>query len=1014
MININVRGLIKNYSRKFFLVAFLLSVFVGAFSQGFIGGKVIDKTGLALPGVTVIIKGSTVGTATDFDGNFKLQVAQELPVTLSVSFMGFKTQEIDLYELVENFTVTLIEDFALLDEIVVTGVAEGTSRKKLAFALTKIDDELIKKVPATDASTALRGKVAGLRVNQSGGNAGATVYLRGAKSIEGNIEPLIVVDGFVTGLKLSDISPNDIESIEVVKGAAASALYGTRGEGGIIQILTKKGNKHKRIDVNIDNEVGISNVLLLPTITKLHHYKVNPDGSFYLENGARVIDFKDNGFSVNLHPYKDYVDNVDNILSDNLYYNNSVSVSANEDKFLTYLSFQNQFKGGISDAVDADTKQSALFNFSYKASSKVTADVTAQYSYANNPSKAVDMRADGILYSALLMEPHVNLAEKDANGNYLYEPSGSELLGQKWNNPLYRLSYQEFSYVTENLLLGGKLKYSISKNWSAEAGASLQNRYYNAEEYYPIGFKTVAPNVALNNGNYARSTIEESTKNGQLQLNYNKKYGPLEYGGSAKFVYEASQLTGFSASGRNLTAPVKSLDVTEASTREISSNWAKTVNYGYFLNAKVAWREKLFLDVLGRIDQSSRFGKDESTAFFPRVSFAYRLTEDVKLGPVDELKLRLAYGQAGSLPPFGAKESRVSIAGSGGVSFIQNDNTNLKRAITEETEVGFDAILYKFLNIQFNYAFSNSTNDFVSVPAFSPLNGSANIYDNLGSVKSNSVEAEINGRVINKKNFKWSPSLTFSRVRSTITSLGGVPEFTLNGFRKAEGASTTSIYGYSIFTNLSQLERDNQGFVTNAGDGTSKISDYVVNELGIVVEKSKLGTKDEEPVFYKNEASGNSKIIGEANPDFIVGLGNTFEFGRFTLYGVFDWQQGGEKFNETNQYLSFRYRSHFSEVSAEAGKPLNFTTLVFNASQVTDYWIENTTYVALRELSLSYKIPTEQLKLNNWISNANFSLIGRNLFIFTKYTGTNVDSIEQDGFNYPTYRIISGKLSFNF
>lgn len=994
------------------LILFLFSFSITA--QNEINGNVTDIDNLPLPGVSIIVKSTDKGTVTDFDGNFSFTTEESLPLTLSISFLGFKTQEIDIYEIGEPINVVLLESLNLLNEVIVTGVSEGTSRKKLSFALTKVSDDLIKTVPATDASLSLRGKVAGLRIDQSGGNSGATVYLRGAKSISGNIEPLIVVDGFVTGLKLSDISPNDIESIEVVKGAAASALYGTRGEGGIIQILTKKGNKRKRIDINVDNEVGFSNVLLLPPLSNQHHFKVNTDGSFLLVDNQRVIDYKDNGFSVNLHPYKNYNDNVDNIINNNAYFTNSVSFSASEDKYLAYFSAQNQYKGGIAEAVGADTKQNLLFNLSYKATSKITADITAQYSNANTPSNAVANRIGGILYSTLLVEPHINLAERDEQGKYVFFPKGSDILGQQWDNPLYRLSTQEYSYVTENLLLGGKIKYNITNNWSVDASASLQNRNYNTEEYYPIGYKTISPDVELNNGNYALSTLKESTKNGQVQLNYNTIKGDFDWGFAAKYVYEGSQLTGFKASGRNLTAPVKSLDVTESSTRVISSSWAKTVNYGYFLNAKIGWREKLFLDVLGRVDQSSRFGVDASTAFFPRASLAYRLTKDIDLGPVNELKLRAAYGEAGSLPPFGAKESKVSISESGGVSYTQNDNTNLKRAITKETEVGIDAILFNYINVQLNYAFSNSINDFISVPAFAPIAGSANIYDNLGAVRSNSFEVEVNGMVIDKPNFKWASGLTFSRVRSKITSLGNIPEFTQGGYRKAVGASTTAIYGYSIFSDISQLTTNDQGYVTNTGDNTKRIDDYVVNEFGVLVERDALGTADESPVFYSNPATGNAKIIGEASPDFIVGFTNTFNIGAFTIYGVLDWQQGGEKFNETAQYLAYVYRSKFTDQTALAGKPLNFTTSVFNASQVTDYWIENTTYLALRELSISYRVPTEKLGISKWLNNANISLIGRNLFILTNYKGVNVDGIGQDGFNYPTYRIISGKLTLNF
>lgn len=976
-------------------------------------GQVIDaNTKEPIEGATVRLEAVTHSVKTDRDGTFKFVTGQKLPFTLIISYLGYESKTLVADH--SPITIELLPQENQLDEVVVTGVSQGVTRKKLSFALTKVDNELINTVPALDASTSLRGKVAGLRIDQSGGNAGASVYLRGAKSVSGNVEPLIVIDGFVTGLRLNDLNPNDIESIEVVKGAAASALYGTRGEGGIIQVLTKSGRNKSRLSISLDNELGSSDILLLPPTTNLHHFKVNPDGSFLLVDGARVIDYQDNGYSVNLHPYKDFYDNTESLLGKTTYFTNSVSLATSGEKYNLYVSAQNQHKGGVSPAVGADKRQNLLLNVGYRPSSKISTELTAQYGYFDTPSEAVSSRSEGLLYSTLLVEPHINLSEKDSEGRYVYLPKGSELSGQQWTNPFYRLSNQDYAYITENLLLGGKLKYEIDEHFSAEGAVSLQTKHYNTEIYYPIGYQTITPDVELNNGNYALSTLRENTKNGQIQFNYNSSSGRLDWGLTAKYVYEAASETGFSGSGRNLTAPVKNLGVTEPSTRILSSSWQKTVNHGYFLNAKLGWADKFFVDALGRLDQSSRFGKDVGTAFFPRISAAYRLTEDLSLRPLTELKLRIAYGKAGSLPPFGAKDSRVTISNAGGVSYTQNDNTDLKRAITEETEVGFDGVLWNRLNVQFNYAFSNSTNDFISVPAFAPISGSANIYDNLGAVKSNSLELEINGKLIDKPKFSWVPGLAFSRVRSKITSLGDVPEFTQNGYRKAVGASTTAIYGYSIHSDLSQLQTNSDGFVINAGDGTKRIDDYMVNEFGVLVEKATYGTADESPVFYVNPATGNAKIIGEATPDFTVGFSNQFSYGPLSLYAVIDWQQGGEKFNETAQYLTYVYRSRFSELSAQAGKPLNFTTQVFNASQVTDYWIESTTYVALRELSLSYKIPTKSLGLSKLLQNASFSLVGRNLFIWTNYEGVNVDGIARDEFNYPSYRVISGKLTLNF
>lgn len=1002
-----------------FLIFLIFSSLV-AQAQVIIKGKVLDdRSGIPVSGALVKVKSTTNAVQADFDGKFELTVNKPLPITLLISFLGYKTQEIDVYESGEDITISLSESQNILDEIVVTGVAQGTTRKGLSFALTKVDNNLINTVPATDASTTLRGKVAGLRIDQSEGNQGATVYLRGAKSVSGNIKPLIVVDGFVTALSLSDINPGDIETIEVVKGAAASALYGTRGEGGVIQVITKKG-KGEKFSVVLDNELGFNSVLHTPAMSKYHHFKVNGDNSFALTAGKRTIDYQDNGYSVNLHSYKDYYNNVDNVLGTRVFYSNAVSLSASGDKYNFYVSFQNQSKGGISDAIDSDTRRSFLSNLGYKLTDKLEVELTTQYNVDDTPSYATSDGSNGLLYTTQLVEPFVNLKQKDAAGNYMLAPDGADLLSTILANPLYELTVREYKYKTQNLLIGGKAKYKFTDQLSAEASYSIQKQFYNTENYYPIGYETPSKDVTKNNGYYGKSTRNISAKNGQVQVNYNKTFGNLDFSAAVKSVYESTELDGFSANGYNLTAPVKSLDVTEASTRTIDSEWEKTVNYGHFLNVKAGWKDKLFVDLLGRLDKSSRFGSDVGWAFFPRAAVAYRLTEDLKLNPITELKLRVAYGQAGSLPPFGAKESKVTLTSSGGVSYTQNDNTDLKRAVTEETEIGFDAIIANILNVQFNYAFSRSKHDFIEVPSFAPLSGSATIYDNLGKVKSNSVELEILGRVIDRKNFSWDTGITFSRVRSKITSLGDVPEFTDGDYRRAAGLSTSAIWGYSIFTDLSQLETNNDGYVTNAGDGTKRVDDYVVNNIGIVVEKSKLGTKDETPVFYVNAATGNTKKIGDAQPDFLVGFTNTFTYGPFSLYTVIDWKQGGDKYNETVQYLTYLYRSEFSDQTARMGYPLNFTTQVFNAQLPTDYWVESSGYVALRELSLSYQIPVKKLGINKLVRNARFSLIGRNLVQLTSFKGVNVDgegyssARSGDFFNYPTYRTISAKLTIQF
>lgn len=978
-----------------------------------IRGKVTDsKDKLPVAGATIRSKRTNKATITNTRGEFGLPSATPQD-TIIISFQGY-LQQVLAVSTSSEVIIELKEDIHQLSDVVVTGVAEGTSRKKLTFALTKVNTDQINTVPATDASQTLRGKVAGIQISQSSGNAPATVYLRGAKSVSGNIAPLLVVDGFVTALNLSDLNPQDIESIEVVKGAAASALYGTRGEGGIIQVLTKKGKGSGKVNIVVDNEFGFSNVQNTPPTSQFHHFKVNADGSFVLNGNARTIDVQPNGFSLNLHPYQNTFDNVANMLNNNPYFTNFISASTSGEKYNLYASFQNQYKGGVAEPVGADKRQSAVFNFGYKPIKDLEFNLSLQYFNNKTPSSSISSSGSGsLLYATSLYEPFINLQERDASGKYAFKPYGFDIQNFNVNNPFYQLSYREYENNSDNLLAGLKVKYNFSAKLNAELYSSIQNNNYNESDYYPIGFQTISADITRNNGFYGESTNKTTSKNGQLQLNYNDKSGDFDYGATLKAVYEENKFTSLSASGYNLSAPVKSLGAASADTRSIGSSWQQTVNYGYFLNVKAAWKEKVFVDVLGRLDNSSRFGADVGTAFFPRASVAYRLSEDLKLGALNELKLRLAYGKAGSLPPFGAKESLVSLSSSGGVSYNQRENTDLKRAITSELEFGIDAQLLGRINLQANYAFSNSVNDFILSPAFPPTTGSARIYGNLGAVKSNSLELEINGNVIVRNAFTWNSGITFSRIRSKITSLGDVPEFTDGDFRKATGVSPFAFYGYSVLTGLDQLETNAQGIVTNAAGGVLPLSDFTINRLGFVVLKSQLGTAAETPLLYQNAATGNSKIIGDAQPDFVIGFSNTFNLGPLSLYAVLDWKQGGQKYNETQQYLTYQYRSPFSDEAAQAGLPLAFTTAVFNAQQTTDYWLQNSSYVSLRELSLSYRLPLKSIGINKVLSGARLALVGRNLYTWTSFTGVTPEG-NQDFYDYPTYRIYSAKLTLNF
>ncbi|MFT3826313.1 MAG: SusC/RagA family TonB-linked outer membrane protein [Chitinophagaceae bacterium] len=1010
--------------RKFsvLLTSFCLTVY-SVFAQTHpIKGKVTDLKGIPLFGATITLKGTTKGSTADKDGSFTVAAAPH--DVLVVSAIGYETKEIKVGTQTA-VTVALTDDAKLLSDVVVTGVAQATSKEKLAFSLTKVNSEKINTVPALDLSQTLRGKVAGIQITQTQGDDGASVFLRGAKSMFGNISPLIVIDGFVTNFSLTDLNPQDVESIEVVKGAAASALYGTRAEGGVIQVITKKGRNTKGgLAVTIDNEVGVNNIQRIPKLATKHYYVTDDNDAFGFKYASgstttRIADVAANGFSVNLHPYKHYYNNTDALLGNNQYYSNYISVATSGDKYNAFISFRNQYTGGVAEPVDPNKKRSVSFRLQFRPNPKMESEVYLNYFNEKKPSSAVSSDGQGTFFAATLQwEPFINLAAKNANGDYNVTPDGWKIQGANLSNPMYEWSKREYTNNTDDYLAGGKLRYKLLKNLSIEALGSIRKQTYTSSNLYPFGYQTMTSDATVNNGYLSLSYSYYQMTNGQVQANYHTKFGDFDFSTTGKMVYENYYSKGFGVSGYDYSNSVEIYTIgnTRSDTRSGSGSdmfTSKTVNYGYYLNLQTSWRDKIFLDALARIDQSSRYGLDEQTAFFPRVALAYRITKDFNLGKaITELKARVNYGAAGSVPGYNNKNSIVNVSSSG-ITLSQLENTELKRSITKEWEFGLDAVLYNKINVQLNYAFARSSGDFITPPVFTPYQA-AGVVKNFGVTKSRSLELEINGTPVTRKNFSWDFGVTFGRVRSEIKELGaGLPPFVSGLYRKEVGVSPFAMYGQKALTSLSELSVDKStGLVTNAAGGTHLLDDFTVNKMGFVVLKSAQGTASELPLLLQKGGSNISTVIGDAQPDFQVGFTNTLTFFKnFTLYTTLDWKQGGQKYDQTTQYLSFDARSKVWQDYAEAGLPLAFLQGLYNGNSYTSFWVQKSNYVSLREVSLTYNLPVP--KKAKLYKEARLSVIGRNLATWTKFNGTNPEGA-WEYFPYPVYRTFSGRLILNF
>ncbi|MFT4204709.1 MAG: SusC/RagA family TonB-linked outer membrane protein [Chitinophagaceae bacterium] len=1009
----------KISSLTFFVLIFfgIGSSIVNAQQEHVVSGRVIsDADGKPLDGVVVNIDQTTLSTLTDSLGNYSLRLPPGEHVLL-FRLVGYQNQREEIRGR-PIVNISLLPVVGGLDEVIVTGVAVGTSRAKVPFSVSKIDEKQINTVPALDLSQTLRGKVAGINIYQTEGDNAASVFLRGAKSLFGNVSPLIVVDGYVTSLSLGDINPLDVESIEVVKGAAGAALYGSRAEGGVIQVITKKGKAAKnRLAITVDNEVGTNSIQRIPKLATLHPYQTDDDDEygFAYSGGARVLNYADNGFSYILSPYKKYYDNVHALLDGRPYYTNYISLSTAGEKYNAYISFQNQDNSGVIKTIKSNVRRTAKLNLDLRPTPQWQISTNLSYYYNSKPSAILSRDGQGTAFASILQfEPFLDLTEKDSTGEYVTVPSGIDIQGGNINfNPLYQYGAIRYKNYSSEIIGAGRVTYKILPNLTAEAYGSYDQSFSTNSTVYPIGYKTATESETLNNGNIYLYSGKSTYINGQAQINYNTKWNDFDFAATLKETYELSYDQGFSASGYNISTPIYTLDNSQASGRGVSGSDEKankTVNYGYYLNIKTSYKDKFFIDALARIDRSSRYGVNQESAFFPRVSGAYRVTKDLDLGPVNELKVRASWGLAGTLPGFGYKDSRATVSNSG-ISITQNSNTDLKRSYTNELELGFDASIFKRIDVTFNYANANSKGDFVQPPSFIPLEGSASAYKNFGRVNSKSIELEVRGNTYRSRNFDWDLGLTFARTRSKIKELGtGLAPWASGLYWKDEGVSPWAFYGNKVLTSLSELTVED-GLVTNAASGTHPLSDFKVNSLGHVILAADEGTANEKPLLLQEGGSSKSVVIGDGQPDFTTGLNSTLTFfKRLSLYFTFDWKQGGQKYDQTIQYLTFSDRSYLWQEYAQRGLPEAYIQALYNGNTYTSFWVEKNSYLSLREVSVSYILPFSKKSPDK---NVRIAFTGRNLFTWTGFNGTNPEGYSEY-FPYPTYRTYTAKLTLNF
>jgi TonB-linked SusC/RagA family outer membrane protein len=994
----------------------LLFVLIAAFvtpisAQQIIKGRVTDaSSGDPLAGVNIQIKDTNYGAVSDLDGYYELPLPgsggqffsrKAPPPVLVVTYTGFETREIEADDQ-RTLNIELSSAAAALTEVVVTGTAVGRSEKLLSYSVGRVAGPELTAVPSANLGAGLQARVPGLRVSRPGGQPGQDVYfqIRSANALANGQQPLVILDGiFLSNGSLADIPVEDVERVEILKGSAGASLYGSQAANGVIQVFTKRGRSLEigETKVSYRNETGFSEIAEYYPLNTLTQRTIVDPGAPQPILGAPN---EGQTFSQELPNLQNYQEDL--LFQRGILQSHALIVQGktNATNFLT--SFQRLQDKGILQGLDGYTRNALRLNLDHQISNKLTLQLSSLYTQAKQD--LIDPVANGpnnFLSATLLMTPMFTLGAPNEEDGSAYDWD-IDNTGANITNPLYTRSNISSELSRNRFLAQAGANYFI-KDWlnisySAALDRSSRNFLQYLEKGYlstsvPTGFGTLATASTNSKGGgiLQRDQIDQ-TFISRADLKAERKWSGFNLATRLGFLYEDISREMRQSSGENLAVrDLHSLDNAQSNI-SIGSAQQEIVAYSGFLVADMDYKQKYLFSGLLRREGSSLFGPEQRWANYYRVSGAYRITEDLKLKPFKELKLRASMGTAGIRPTYDQRFESFSLV-NGELTKNTLGNELLQPALSTEQEIGLDATIGRAFRLEFNFSRITTEDQILLVPLTAAA-GFRGQWRNAGSLEAKVYEAGLHIDFtklfrIGSGGVRWDLYTTFDRTRQTVTSLDVPAYYTGPGAQQAslfviEAGKPLGVMEGEIFaTSLDQLQ-DQEGI--DPGD-------YGINEMGYVVRLDQMGTPEEVP-YKLRDAGGNPlvDVIGDINPDFRMGFAHTLAFRGLELYTLFDWKKGGSIYNATKQWL-YKDMRH-AEVSAYPDIAANFygSNGLYNALVANNHFVEDGSFFMLREASLSLMLRRKQLGgLFSKLDHIRLSLIGRNVFTNTKYSGFHPD-----------------------
>jgi TonB-linked SusC/RagA family outer membrane protein len=994
--------------RKIFkLVIFQFILCQGvSFAQSRITGKVTDEANAVLPGVNILISGTSQGTVSDAEGNFVINATEN--ASLVFSFIGYVSQTVP----VNNRSVVNIQmaqELKTLNELVVVGY--GTQKKTdVTGAVSIVSTREFAQQPVTRLDQVLQGRAAGVQVTQSNGSPGgdSRIRIRGANSVLGNNDPLYVIDGFI-GANYNLLNPSDIESIQILKDAASTSIYGSRGANGVIIITTKKGSKG--IKVSYEGQTSVSNVIkrfdILPAgeFAEIVNARASATGSNAPFTEAQISNFKTNGGT----------DWQELVYRTGHGQQHQATVSGGNEKtsFLISGNYVNQ-KGIVENSGFKRYILRVNLNTQINKNLKMRLNISGAKSQNHNTD------GGGALIEALQWAPTTPAYGADGL------PTFNDPTGSVTRSPLDHLYDKSNDIDRTNVNAVGGLNYQLPIR-----GLTLDLQY--AINYLDAQNKSfTGKRLSNNNPSASRYSADQVTLQNTNALNYNRTFGNHSF--TAVAVLETQQFTdrSFTATATGLRFPQLGYDNIGGNTAaSVSSGFQKWTLLSLLGRVNYAFKDKYLITAAIRRDGSSKFSQDNRNSIFPSVAVGWRLSEEEfikNLNVFSNLKIRGSWGMTGSqaispyatLSAYGTTQVAFNNAAvTAGVIQGNQGNKNLKWETTKQTDVGLEM---EFLNgrirVEADY-FQKNTTDLLLNVALPNYAGGGTQTRNVGEIENKGFEFSLGGTPVTGSKFSWETNLNVATLRNQVVSLGGLPRL---------GTGTGAGGGMSI-TNEFMLK---PGEPLGSYWGLNYLGTFKANEADIAAKQGRVpGDPRYEDVNGDNNITTDDfQIVGSAFPKLTGGWNNTFSYGGLTLNVFFQGAFGLDKLNysragamsgsgEARQFLLTEIRDYYRPGNETSDIP-GFTKTYQPFTQSSRF-IENGSFVRLKNISLSYNVPTSILRDK---CNIRIFASATNVLTFTKYTGPDPESsnvgsgtdtaIGIDRGSYPNAKVYTLGLTLGF